>query len=82
MPRVIEIVLFLTPFLGFAAWRLAFPSPQPPRWLVGGAIGCAVLFLLVAGWIWFLDARDANQPYVPAELRGDRVVPGNQAIPR
>ena len=34
MSRIIEITLFLAPFVGFAAWRMLFPSPTPPLWLV------------------------------------------------
>ena len=76
MPRIIEIVLFLTPLLSFAVWRLAFPSPSPPAWLVRGATAFVVLMLLALVWVWHLDAGDANQRYVPDQMHDGRVVPG------
>jgi hypothetical protein len=81
MPRIIEIVLFLTPLLGFAAWRLWFPSPLPPLWLMYGLGGFVGLMLLMLAWVWQLDAGDANRSYVPAVLRDGRVVPGHQGTP-
>jgi hypothetical protein len=76
MSRVIEILLFLAPFLGFAVWRLWFPSPVPPLWLMYGLGGFVVVLLLALAWVWHLDAGDANQPYIPAEMRNGRVVSG------
>jgi hypothetical protein len=75
MPRIIEIVLFLAPFLGFAVWRLWFPSPTPPLWLMYGLGAFVGLMLLALGWMWHLETLDANQPYVPAVLRDGIVVP-------
>jgi hypothetical protein len=82
MSRIIEIVLFLTPFLSFAAWRLLFPSPVPPPWLMGGLAGFVVLMFLALIWLRHIDAGDANQPYLPDELHDGRVVPARPAAPR
>jgi hypothetical protein len=81
MPRIIEIVLFLTPVLSFAAWRLLFPSPLPPRWLMYGLAAFLGVMLVALVWAWHLDAGDANRPYVPDELHGGRVVPADPAVP-
>jgi hypothetical protein len=81
MPRIIEIVLFLTPFLGFAVWRLLFPSPMPPTWLIGGLAGFVVVMVVALVWLRHLDASDANQPYIPDELHNGRVVPAHPAEP-
>lgn len=81
MSRAIEIVLFLTPFVGFAIWRLLFPSPLPPLWLIGGLGGFVALMLIGLIWLWHQDATDAAQAYVPAELVGGRVVPAHPATP-
>jgi hypothetical protein len=81
MSRIIEIVLFLAPFLGFAVWRLWFPSPVPPLWLMYGLAGFVGLLLLALAWVWHLEAGDANQPYVPAELHDGRVVSGRPGTP-
>jgi hypothetical protein len=75
MPRIIEIVLFLTPFLTLAVWRLFFPSPLPPPWLIYGLAGFVAVMLVALIWVWALDAGDANRPYFPDELRDGRVVP-------
>jgi hypothetical protein len=82
MSRILEIVLFLTPFVGFAVWRFLLPSPLLPSWLVYGLAGFMVLTLTGLLWLWHVDASDANQPYVPAELRDGLVVPAHPAAPR
>ncbi|MGD0105434.1 MAG: DUF6111 family protein [Rhodopila sp.] len=82
MPRIIEIVLFLTPFVTFAAWQLLFPSPVPPPWLMYGLSGFVILMLLMLVWLWHLDAGDANQPYVPDHLQDGRAVPAQPGAAR
>lgn len=81
MPRIIEIVLFLAPFMGFAAWRLLFPSPTPPMWLLGGMAGFVLLMLAALVWLRQQDAVDAGHLYVPATLQDGRIIPGH-AEPR
>jgi hypothetical protein len=82
MSRTIEILLFLTPLLGFAAWRLLFPSPTPPLWLVYGLSAFAALMLIALIWFRHLDAGDAQQAYVPAQLRDGQIIPAQRAPPR
>jgi hypothetical protein len=79
MPRIIEIVLFLTPFLGFATWRLLFPSPVPPLWLTGGFVALAAVMLLALLWLRYTDTGDTAQTYVPARLQDGVVMPTQQA---
>jgi hypothetical protein len=79
MTRLVEIMMFLTPFVGFAVWRLLVPSDRPPVWLVAGAAGFVVLLLLSLTWLRARDAADAKQTYVPAQMRDGRVVPGHAA---
>ncbi len=79
MPRIIEIVLFLAPFLTFAAWRLLFPSPAPPLWMMYGLAGFVALMLLALLWLRHIDAGDANQAYVPARIIDGTVVPAQKA---
>jgi hypothetical protein len=74
MPRLIEIALFLLPFAGFAAWRLLFPSPSPPLWMLWGGAGIVVVMLLSLLWLRQMDANDADAPYTPARLDNGRVV--------
>jgi hypothetical protein len=78
VPRIIEIVLFLTPFLTFAAWRLLFPSPTPPLWMICGLGGFVIVMLLALFWLRHVDAGDANQTYIPARLDNGRVIPAQR----
>jgi hypothetical protein len=82
MSRMIEIVLFLTPFLSFAAWRLLFPSPLPPLLLIYGLTGFVILMLLALIWSRHFDAGDAQEGYVPAQLIDGRVAPAHRGPPR
>jgi hypothetical protein len=82
MSRMIEIVLFLAPFLSFAAWRLLFPSPLPPLLLVYSLTGFVILMLLALVWSRHFDAGDAQEGYVPAHLIDGRVAPAQRAPPR
>lgn len=79
MSRIIEIALFLTPFLGFAVWRMLLPSPTPPPWLVSGLAGFVLLMLLGLLWVRHQDATDAHEAYVPATLENGRIIPGHAA---
>lgn len=81
MTRLIEIILFLTPFVGFAVWRLVAPTERPPVWLVAGAAGFVVLMLASLFWLRSIDASDSLRAYVPAQLRNGRIVPGHAASP-
>jgi hypothetical protein len=75
--RLIEIVLFLSPFAAFALLRLLRPAERVPGWLVAAfAVSVAVMLILLL-LLHQLDAGDADQAYVPARLEGGRVVPGH-----
>jgi hypothetical protein len=79
MPRIIEIVLFLTPFVAFAAWRLWFPSPLPPAGLVYGLAAFAGVMLAALLWTTYLESQDAHRAYVPAVVVDGRIIPGHPA---
>jgi len=81
MTRLIEILMFLLPFLGFVAWRVLSPSGGVPAWLVAGSVGFVVLMLAALFALRQLDASDGARAYVPARLEGDRVLPGHAAPP-
>lgn len=82
MPRIVEIVLFLTPFIGFAVWRMLSPAPAPPAWLLGGLVTLVVLAVLALLWGWYLDAGDGRTPYIPAQIHDGGIVPAGAAVPR
>jgi hypothetical protein len=75
--RLTELLLFLTPFVAFAVWRLTAASGGPSRVVLVAAAG--VIVLLAAMLVWF--SREQSLPpgtrYVPAQLEGGRVVPGH-----
>ncbi|HVC59708.1 MAG TPA: DUF6111 family protein [Acetobacteraceae bacterium] len=75
--RFVEIALFLTPFVVFAAWRMAAPAGRPSPRLI--AASAATLALLLAALLW-LHREGALPPgtaYVPATLQDGRVVPAH-----
>lgn len=76
MPRLIEIVLFLTPIAAFAVWWFTARSVRLPSWLVGAV--AAMILLVLAGLLWTRHqaVRDAAMQYQPAELRDGQIVPG------
>jgi hypothetical protein len=81
MPRLIEIVLFVAPFAGFIAWRLLFPSPHPPLWLLSALAVFVVVMLSALLWLRHIDAGDAGVAYVPAQLQDGRVLKAHPARP-
>ncbi len=82
MARYAEILLYLTPFIAVAVWRLLFPSPLPPLWLVRSVAAFAALMLLALIWSWYLDAGDVHRTYVPARLDDGQIVPARQGSPK
>ena len=79
--RLIEIVLFLSPFAAFLVLRLLAPARILPPWVLP-VFTVAVLVML--GLLLLLrsyDAGDAGKAYVPARLEDGRVIPGHAAAP-
>ncbi len=77
--RLTELLLFLTPFAAFVAWRLTAGSGAPPRALL---IGTACVLAVLAGTLVWLSRERALPPgtaYVPAQLQNGRIVPGHAA---
>ena len=81
MLRLVELALFLTPFVVFAAWRfLAMEGGPSVRVVVGAA---CVLALLAGVLIWLSqeDTVPAGANYAPARFQNGKVVSG-EAEPR
>lgn len=75
MIRIVEILLFLAPFLLFAAWRLLLPGTDlSVKHLIALAVALA-LTLAVLVWLRQEDAEPPATTYVPAELQGREIVP-------
>ncbi len=81
MLRLLEILLFLTPFVAFGLWRLVAPAGVPsPRAVAATA---AMLLLLGAALLWFSrqDVLPPHSVYAPAQFHDGRVVPGHGMTP-
>ncbi len=80
--RFVEITLFLSPFIVFAAWRMTTPvSGAPSPRIIAASV--ALLVLLLAGLLWFHreGALPPNTVYVPPSLQDGRIVPAH-GLPR
>jgi hypothetical protein len=77
--RWAEILLFFTPFILFAAWRVSVAYARPS--LAWGALGAALV--LVGGTVVFgLERRVPGvDAYVPARIVDGKIVPG-QGVPK
>jgi hypothetical protein len=81
MLRLVEIILFVAPFVIFAAWRIAAPAGNPPtRVLAGTAIFLLLMFVALL-WLRHEGSLPAGDTYVPSELQDGRIVPAH-GIPR
>jgi len=77
MLRLVELILFLSPFAAFVIWRLLAAEGGPSLKLV---LLSACFVAAVAGALFWLNRRGALPPgteYVPAQLQNGRVVSGH-----
>ncbi|MBS0640739.1 MAG: hypothetical protein JSS43_12745 [Proteobacteria bacterium] len=75
--RLIEIALFLSPFVAFAVLRLVLPARGLPAWVLPVFAASVAVMLGLLLYLRSLDAGDAEQTYVPARLENGQVVPGH-----
>jgi hypothetical protein len=79
MLRLVEVALFLAPFVAFAVWRFMAIEGGPPVSLVVG-VAC-VLAVLASALIW-LSRENALPPgagYEPPRLEDGKIVAGHAA---
>jgi Family of unknown function (DUF6111) len=79
MLRLVELALFLTPFVVFAVWRFMAIEGGPSARVV---IGVACLVAALAAALLWLSREDALPPgagYEPARLQDGRVIAGHAA---
>ena len=81
MLRLLEVALFLVPFVAFGAWWWLAAGRGPSTPLVRAAV--VAVAVLAAALVWFAaqDTLGPGQSYVPARLRGGEIVPGHAAPP-
>jgi Family of unknown function (DUF6111) len=77
--RFVEIVLFLAPFIVFAAWRMTSPLADLSPRLITASAALLVLLLVTLLWLHQEGAVPPGQVYVPATLQDGRVVPAHGA---
>jgi Family of unknown function (DUF6111) len=77
--RLIEIVLFLSPFAAFLVVRLLAPAGGLPAWVLPAFAASVVVMLVLLIVLRGLNSGDASQAYVPARLEDGRVIPGRAA---
>jgi hypothetical protein len=79
MLRLVELALFLAPFVVFALWRFAAFEGGPSVRLV---VGAACVLAMLAGILIWLSQEEALPPganYEPARLQDGKVVSGHAA---
>lgn len=77
MIGLLEIALFLAPFILFAVWRLAAPLLSPI--MVWSAIGAVAILAGTAGWYMRETRHPKGVIYVPPHIEDGRIVPGHAA---
>lgn len=78
MVGLVEIVLFLLPFVMFALWRVL--APHASRLAVAGALLAMVILAFGAVSLYRRVHMEPYQRYIPATTLPDgRVVPGHAA---
>ena len=81
MLRLVEVALFLSPFVFFAIWRAVGTAGGPSIPVVAAA--ACVLAVLAGALVW-LSLHQALPPgtaYAPARLEDGKIVAGH-AVPR
>jgi hypothetical protein len=81
MLRLVELALFLSPFVFFAVWRAVGTDGGPSVKVV---LAAACVLALLAGTLVWLSLHQALPPgtaYAPAHLEDGRIVSGH-AVPR
>ncbi|MBV9654376.1 MAG: hypothetical protein JOZ42_07400 [Acetobacteraceae bacterium] len=77
MLRLTELLMFLTPFVAFALWRLTAAHGGPSTLvLVLTTLGIAGLFAVLMMFSHH-DALTATEAYVPARMENGGIVPGH-----
>lgn len=75
MLRLLEIALFLMPFVAYGAWL--WSGKRFTRELLWGTLGAMLVIVLSAAWLELSQAVPAGMGYAPAHVENGRVVPGH-----
>lgn len=75
MLRVIEILLFLLPFIGWGLWLWTGRRHSQP--LLWGTLAAMLVMVLAAAWLELTQAVPPDLTYVPPQMRDGQIVPGH-----
>ena len=79
MLRLVELALFITPFVVFAVWRfVALEGGPPVRVVVAAACVVAVLAAMLV-WLSQEDALPPGASYAPPRLEDGKIIAGHAA---
>lgn len=79
MLRLLELVLFLLPFIGYGLWL--WGGRRYTNQLLWGTLAAMFVLLLAAAWLELSGAVPPDMGYVPPHMEDGRIVPG-QAVRR
>lgn len=75
MLRLLEVVLFLTPFAGYGAWL--WLGRRYTRELLWGTVGAMLVMVLAAAFLELSHAVPPDMGYVPPHMENGQIVPGH-----
>lgn len=75
MIRLLEVLLFLMPFVGYGLWLRM--GKRYTRELLWGTLGVMFVLVMAAAWVELSGAVPPGMTYVPPRLEDGRVVPGH-----
>lgn len=81
MLRLVELFLFLSPFVAFVLWRLMVPARGPSFGVV--LVAVAILVLMAGALFWFSQQQmlPGDASYAPAQFHDGRLTPGHGQPP-
>lgn len=81
MLRLVEVGLFLVPFVAFGAWWLLANDGGPSPAMIGVTAGAVLLLAAALVWFGTHETIGVGKAYVPARLQNGEIVPGHAAAP-
>jgi len=81
MLRLVEIALFLSPFVVFAAWRFMAMEGGPSLRLLVASAGLVIALIGALAWLSQREALPPDTIYEPAHMENGQLIPGH-TVPR
>jgi hypothetical protein len=79
--RLLEVALFLVPFIAFGAWWWLAAGRGPSTMLVAAAAVAVIVLAVALVWFSGQDTLGPGKAYVPARVKNGEIVPGHAAPP-